>query len=235
MQTNALNEIRTAVRRLLPTGVASSAGPIAGAYPPLAQAELATTGRMRSNRLQEFSAGRAHARAVLLDLGLRSPVVPVGADRAPLWPTGFVGSISHAGELVLAVAAPCTVMRAIGVDLEPSLPLDMDLLNRVCRPEELARLQGSPMPLLLGAKLIFSAKESVYKCVAPLMGIFLEFADLEILFDRGDENFCARGHGPAETLIRPDTVTGSFAEAQGYWVTAAWQRLRPESGQATLR
>jgi 4'-phosphopantetheinyl transferase EntD len=235
METNALNEIRTAVRRLLPTGVASSAGTIAGAYPPLAQAELAVTGRMRSNRLQEFSAGRAHARTVLQELGLRSPVLPVGAHRGPLWPDGFVGSISHAGELALAVAAPCTVLRAIGVDLEPSLPLDMDLLNRVCRPEELARLGASPLPLLLRAKLIFSAKESVYKCVAPLMGIFLEFADLEIQFDRGDGNFRARGHGPAETLIRPDTVTGSFAEVQGYWVTATWQRPRPESGQATLR
>jgi|CXWL01.1.fsa_nt_gi 4'-phosphopantetheinyl transferase EntD len=236
MHPNALTEIQTAVRRLLPAGITSSAGPIADAYPPLAQAELAVTGRMRSNRLQEFSAGRAHARTALQELGLRSPVVPVGADRAPLWPPGFVGSISHAGKLALAVAAPCTVMRAIGVDLEPSVPLDMELLNRVCRPEELARLQTSPMPPHLPlhqAKLIFSAKESVYKCVAPLMGIFLEFADLEILIDTGNGKFCARGHGPAESLISPDTVTGRFAEAGGYWVTIAWQR--PQSGQARIR
>ncbi len=233
MRTPELTAIRTTVRRLLPAGVASSAGPITASYPPLAEPELAATGRMSPRRMQEFSAGRAHARAVLQELGLRAPVVPVRADRGPLWPDGFVGSISHAGELALAVAAPSAVMRAIGVDLEPGLPLDQDLLNRVCRPEEIGRLKASARPLHQ-AKLIFSAKESVYKCVAPLMEVFLDFADLEILFHSADETFCTRGHGPAETLIRPDTITGKFAAAQGYWVTAAWQRLRPESSQTTI-
>ncbi len=226
MPANELTEVSAALRRLLPPGVASSAGLIADAYPPLPPAERATTGRMSSGRLQEFLAGRAHARIVLqslgLGVGLDTPVVPVGADRAPLWPQGFVGSISHAGKLVLAVAAPCTLLRALGVDLEPGLPLERELLNRVCRPEEVTRLSASPEPLRQ-AKLIFSAKESVYKCVAPLMGIFLEFADLEILFDGEQGQFCARGHGPAASLIGPDTVTGRFADAGGYWLTTTWQ------------
>jgi hypothetical protein len=128
------------------------------------------------------------------------------------------------------VAAPCTVVDAIGVDLEPSLPLDPELLNRVCRPEELGRLQEFPSPLLQ-AKLIFSAKESVYKCVAPRMGIFLEFADLEIFFGPGNRDFWARGHGPVESLIVPDTITGRAAEAGAYWVTVAWQRPGSQSGQ----
>jgi len=234
MRAAALIEIRTAVRRLLPAGVASSAGPIADTYPPLAPAELAVTGRMGSTRLQEFSAGRAHARTVLQNLGLSSPVVPVGPDRAPLWPHGFVGSISHAGELALAVAAPSAVMRAIGVDLEPGLPLDYELLNRVCRPEEIVRLQTSPRPLFQ-AKLIFSAKESVYKCLAPLMGLFLDFDDLEILFDREEETFCARGHGQGKSLISCNPVTGRFAEAGGYWITVAWQRPPPGSGRRKAR
>lgn len=188
---------------------------------------------MSSRRLQEFSAGRAQARAVLRALGLASPVVPVGADRAPLWPHGFVGSISHAGEIALAAAAPCTVVRAIGVDLEPSLPLDDELLGRVCRPEELARLEASPR-LLHQAKLIFSAKESVYKCVAPQMGLFLDFSDLEIQFDAAEGTFCARGYGPVTALIRPATVTGRFTEAGGYWITVAWQQPQPGSTEGQM-
>ena len=240
MPANELIEVSAALLRLLPTGVASSVGLIADHYPSLAPAELATTARMSAGRRQEFSAGRAHARIALQSLrvgmgvGLDSPVVPMGADRAPLWPQGFVGSISHAGELVLAVAAPWTLLSALGVDLEPALLLDGDLLNRVCRPEEVTRLADSPEPLR-EAKLIFSAKESVYKCVAPVLGIFLDFPDLEILFDREEEQFHARGHGPAAALIGPDTVTGRFADAGGYWLTAAWQgqgflarRSRPE-------
>ena len=229
MGENALTDVRAALRRLLPPGVASSAGPVAAPYPPLAPAELAATGQMRSLRLQEFAAGRAHARKALQELGLPSPVIPIGANRAPQWPPGFVGSISHAGDLVVVAVAASTVLRAIGVDLEPGIPLDADLLNRVCRPEEVARLRALPSPLHQ-AKLVFSAKESVYKCVAPLLGIFLEFADVEILFDADADGFCARGHGPAEALINPATVNGRFVEAGGYWLTVAWQQPAARSG-----
>ncbi len=228
MDTNSLTDIRAAMRRLLPPGVMSSAGPVAADYPPLAPAELAVTGQMRSIRLQEFSAGRAHARKALQSLGLPSPVIPVGANRAPLWPPGFVGSISHAGGLVVVAAAPSTVLPAIGVDLEPCVPLDTDLLNRVCRPEEVTQLKALPSPLHR-AKLVFSAKESVYKCVAPLMGIFLEFADVEILFGTDDEGFSARGHGPAEALISTETIVGRYSEAGGYWLTVAWHQPGAQS------
>lgn len=229
MGENALTHVQAAMRRLLPPGVASSAGPVAAHYPPLATAERAVTGQMRSIRLQEFSAGRAHARKALQELGLPSPVIPVGSDRAPVWPPGFVGSISHAGGLVVAAAAPSTVLPAIGIDLEPCVPLDTDLLNRVCRPEEATRLMALPSPLHR-AKLVFSAKESVYKCIAPLMGLFLEFADVEILFGTDDQGFCARGHGPAEALISTATVSGRFVEAGGYWLTVAWQQPGARSG-----
>ena len=229
MGTSLLADVCAAMRRLVPPGVVCSAGPIAADYPPLAPAELAATGQMRSTRLQEFSAGRAHARKVLRELGLPSPTIPVSADRAPEWPPGFVGSISHAGDLVVVVAAPGTVLPAIGVDLEPCVPLDIELLNRVCRPEEVARIRSSPAALHR-AKLVFSAKESVYKCVAPLTGVFLEFADVEILFGPDGDGFYAHGHGPAEALITSETVRGRFVAVGGYWLTVAWQwpHVRPE-------
>ena len=226
MDPRLLVDVSAAMRRLVPPGVVSSAGPIAADYPPLAPAELAGTEQMRPIRLQEFRAGRAHARRALQELGLPSPAVLLGADRAPRWPPGFVGSISHAGDLVVAVAAPSTVLPAIGVDLEPCVPLDLELLNRVCRPEEVARIRSSPAALHR-AKLVFSAKESVYKCVAPLMGVFLEFADVEILFGPDGDGFCARGHGTAEALISSATVNGRFAEVGGYWLTVAWQWPEP--------
>lgn len=222
MQESVLLEVRNAIARMLPAGVVASAGAIAGSIATLAAAERPAAARMSHRRLREFSAGREHARAALEQLGLRSPGVAVGPGRAPLWPAGFVGSISHAGNLVLAVAAPTTALRAIGVDLEPAVPLDADLVHRVCRPGELERL-ASPASAAQRAKLIFSAKESVYKCVAPLTGVFLEFEDVEILFDAGTGHFRARGHGPATDLIAPATLTGAFAEGGGYWITAAWQ------------
>jgi 4'-phosphopantetheinyl transferase EntD len=222
MQEPELLEIRAAIARLLPAGVVASAGRIADANAPLTATELTSAARMSPRRLQEFAAGRQHARSALEQLGLRSPELAVGPDRAPQWPEGFVGSISHAGHLVLAVAAQSTALRAIGVDLEPAVPLDADLLLRVCRPEELARLATSASPSR-GAKLIFSAKESVYKCIAPQTGAFLEFEEVEILFEAGVPRFRVRCHGPAAALGGCSDLAGAFVEAGGYWVTAAWQ------------
>jgi 4'-phosphopantetheinyl transferase EntD len=222
MQDPRLPEIRAAIARMLPGVVAASAGAISDPVTPLAAVELKSTARMSPRRLQEFTAGRGHARRALEQLGLHQPEVGVGPDRAPLWPPGYVGSISHAGDLVLAVAARSTALRAIGVDLEPAVPLDADLLQRVCRPEELTRLATSAAPSQR-AKLVFSAKESVYKCIAPLTGVFLEFEDVEILFAAGEERFLARGHGRAAALLVPEGLAGVFVEAGGYWVTAAWQ------------
>ena len=76
----------------------------------------------------------------------------------------------------------------------------------------------------LHAKLIFSAKESVYKCVAPVLGLFLEFADLEIVFSATGEGFHAIGHGPAQGRVSAETVEGGWSEAGGYLLTGAWQR-----------
>lgn len=222
MQEHALLEIRAAIHRMLPAGVVASAGAI-GTHPgPLAPGERAATARMSPRRLREFAAGRGQARQALAELGVESPDLAVGPGRAPLWPAGFVGSISHGGDLVLAVAASSATVRGIGIDLEPDVPLDADLLPRICRPEELARLPASA-DRPRRAKLVFSAKESVYKCIAPRSGVFLEFEDVEILFAIGSDRFQARGHGPAAALLAPATLAGAFATAGGYWVTAAWQ------------
>lgn len=230
MQEPALPAIRAAIARMLPAGVTASAGAIADPAPPLASAEMPPTARMSARRLQEYAAGRGHARMALERLGLQAPAVAVGPGRAPQWPAGFVGSISHAGELVVAIAAPSRLILSIGIDLEPAVPLDADLLHRVCRPEELAG-PGPSAEVSLRAKLIFSAKESAYKCMAPLTGAFLEFEDVEILFADGLNRFQARGHGRAAGLIAPATLTGAFAAAGGYWVTVAWQRSRAANSQ----
>lgn len=230
MRDSDLQEIRAAITRMLPESVVASVGAIASASASLTPAESTSAARMSPGRLQEFTAGRGHAKSALEQLGLHSPEVAVRPDRAPLWPRGYVGSISHSGDLVLAVAARSTALRAIGVDLEPAVPLDSELLQRVCRPEELARLAMSGEPSLR-AKLIFSAKESVYKCIAPHTRSFLEFDEVEILFETGEQRFVARGHGRAGALLAPSTLAGAFIQAGGYWVTAAWQTAPARQGQ----
>ena len=206
--------IRNAFRLLLPDGVAVSVGSIAGSSSTLDESERPATARMSPQRLREFTQGRAEARAALGALGAPTGPLPMGTDRAPIWPPGYVGSISHAGDIAVAVVASRGQIAAVGVDLEPAVPLEPELLSRVCRPEELARLRAVPTPAL-HAKLIFSAKESVYKCLAPVLGLFFEFADLEIVFSGMGKQFHAVGHGPAQGRVRAETVEGGWSEAGG--------------------
>lgn len=228
MSQDLIVELTAALRATLPTGVALSLGSVAGHQPALLGDEIPLAAPMVEKRRQEFMAGRAHARIALKALGVMPQAIPVDSSRAPIWPTGFVGSISHAGELAAAVAAPNRLMAGIGIDLEPASPLDEELLEFVCLPDELARLrEGARHSHDRGpahvAKLIFSAKESVYKCLAPRLGIFLEFADLEIFPDPHTLVFSAQGRGPARSCISPANLSGRFVELGGYWITVAWQ------------
>ncbi|MCE7903231.1 MAG: phosphopantetheinyl transferase [Gammaproteobacteria bacterium PRO9] len=228
MSPELLERITESLKAALPAGTAFSLGPIATDHPPLMGEELPRVRDMAAKRRGEFMAGRAHARAALAALGLPPLALPMGADRAPAWPPGIVGSISHAGDLVVAVAAPARLLHGIGIDVEPATPLDEDLLERVCRPEELARIYGgnmhapNPGPSHL-AKLIFSAKESVYKCIAPRTGIFLEFGDVEILLDPHRPAFSVQGHDAARGHLGPGLLSGRIVELGGYWITATWQ------------
>ena len=66
--------------------------------------------------------------------------------------------------------------RSIGIDIEPAVPLPPDILEMVVTPRELRNIAADP----LRGKLLFAAKEAVYKAAYPLDRVFLEFRDIEI-------------------------------------------------------
>ena len=127
-------------------------------------------------------AGRACAARALRDAGCADADVGVGVGEngAPRWPRGYVGSITHTRSFASAAVAPACVLRGIGIDSE-------ELLDEVTLAEvaplviddgEARLLQGERR--LERATLLFSAKESLYKCLAPLAGVFFEFADARV-------------------------------------------------------
>ncbi len=85
-------------------------------------------------------AGRACARAALVQLGYGAVALPMGTDRAPCWPTGATGSITHTHGYCAAVVAATTQIRALGLDAEPQDSVKPHLWRRICSPEELATL-----------------------------------------------------------------------------------------------
>src|SRR5215467_7349307 len=157
---------------ILPAGVvaAESFGPSGDwkLYPGEAAA-IATAG---PGRRAEFAAGRAVARAALAGLG--APAGPVLPGRAgqPQWPDGVVGSITHCAGYRACAVGLARDMAAIGIDAEPCLALADGLLMAVAGDAERAWLtelstagQGTPWD-----RVLFSAKESVYKAWYPHTG-----------------------------------------------------------------
>ncbi len=136
--------------------------------------EAAAVSRAIPKRETEFAAGRHAAREALAQLGLEPMAIPQGADRAPVWPEGITGSISHCAHCCIAVAAHKADYQSLGVDVEPATPLDADLIDVICTPSEQAWLADQPNSGL-AAKLIFSAKEAFYKAQYPLTGEVIGF------------------------------------------------------------
>ncbi len=165
-------------------------------------------------RLREFSAGRAAARAALAQIGLAPVAIPHGADRAPVWPRGVIGSISHSATQCLAVALPLGVVRGIGIDLEEDTPLAPDLW-----PLVLDAVERSTQVQAQQAKQVFSAKEAAYKAQYPLTKTMLDFHDLRITL--GDGTFQAQLQRAVAPLTAGDRLHGRISRSQGHILTLA--------------
>ena len=151
--------------------------PAAGPLPP----EVA---RSVPKRQAEFVAGRACAREALADAGCASGrEVPIGPLRAPLWPAGFVGSITHAAGVAAAVVAPASLAESLGIDLEVIVSAEQaaSLRASVARDDELARISAAAEGARVAFTTAFAAKEALFKCVAPLVGRYFDFLDAEIV------------------------------------------------------
>lgn len=125
-------------------------------------------------RRAEFATARACAREALARLGVPATPIGGGPRGEPLWPAGVVGSITHCPGLRSCAVARAADVRALGIDAEPDRPLPRGVLATVARPTERARLA----PGL--DRVLFSAKESVYKAWFALTGEALTFGDAEL-------------------------------------------------------
>ncbi|GAA3632123.1 4'-phosphopantetheinyl transferase family protein [Microlunatus ginsengisoli] len=148
----------------------------------LLPAEAAYVARAVPKRYREFVSVRACATDALARLGLsRAPLVP-GPAGAPRWPPGVIGSMTHCPGFRAAAVGWQHRMLTLGIDAEPNAPLPPGVLSNVARPEEAAALTGLPAVGVAWDRLLFSAKESIYKAWYPLMHSPLGFADAVVTF-----------------------------------------------------
>ena len=156
--------------------------------------EEALVARATEKRRQEFAAGRECAHEALSALGLGKVPILRGYRGAPQWPDGIVGSIAHCAGYCAAAVARAQDLVTIGLDAEPNAALPGGVLELISQPAERARLRelAAVSPGIGWDRLLFCAKEAVYKAWFPLTGRWLGFADADITIDATDGTFSAR-------------------------------------------
>jgi 4'-phosphopantetheinyl transferase EntD len=180
--------------------------------------------RAADRRRNEFAAGRRCARALLAQLGHSGMPLLRNDDRAPCWPAGVVGSISHSDALCVVAVARRATHASLGVDVEPDAPLEPRIWRRVCTPAEIERLVGAAPAAERGqlARLVFSAKEATYKSVYPLLGRVFGFQDVELSVDFARRRFTPRLAATIAAQLPPGVAPeGRFARRGGFLFAAA--------------
>ena len=137
--------------------------------------------RWATKRVAEFAAGRLCARCSIEALGVPAQPVLRATDRRPLWPEGILGSITHADGFCAAAVCFSMGRRSIGLDVEVVGRVTPDMWRLTCTPEEIARLENSPLDERDRlASLIFSAKEAFYKCQYVISQQWIGFQDVSV-------------------------------------------------------
>jgi 4'-phosphopantetheinyl transferase EntD len=180
--------------------------------------ERAFVTRAVDKRRREFATSRHCARQALQRLGLPpTPILP-GERGAPIWPVGIVGSMTHCDGYRAAALARRRDTLTVGIDAEPAGPLPDGVFDVITLAEErlMVRDLMATAPGPHWDRLLFCAKEAVYKAWFPLARTFLDFSEARVTFDPAARTFAAQ-------LLVPGPVsafTGRWLAARGLVLTA---------------
>ena len=140
--------------------------------------------RSVAKRQAEFLAGRLCARSALQQLEGLDFIPAIGEDRAPVWPSHISGSITHSTGHAAAIVGHKAQWRGLGMDLENLLPLERAerLAGEILTPDEMQRMAAGPREQVAQlVTLTFSAKESLFKALYPIVQKRFYFEHAEVV------------------------------------------------------
>ena len=161
-------------------------------FPLLPEEEIFLKTLSSNRRKTEFSQGRSCAHHALAKFNLESePITRNTETREPCWPEAVRGSITHSGEYAAAAVGLADDVKGIGIDLENlSRVVDFEINRHICVEQELEWLKTlSPASANQGLRIIFSAKESIFKCLFPISRTYLYFKDATVVIDEDSDEF----------------------------------------------
>lgn len=212
------------IERILPSRVAPAESLKDDDAAVLFPQERAYIARASEGRQKEFATTRACARKAMRLLGVPEVAVLPGLRGAPEWPEGVVGSITHCPGYRAAAVARASDFVSLGVDAEPDEALpDHGMLELIALDEERVRLGelAAAVPGISWDRLLFSAKESVYKTWFPLARRWLGFESADIVIDPSAGTFTARllVPGPLVAGVPLTTLNGRWLADHGLLLT----------------
>ncbi|GGW09992.1 4'-phosphopantetheinyl transferase [Streptomyces capoamus] len=186
---------------------------------PLHPVEEALVARAVAKRRREFAAVRGCARRAMEKLGVPPQPVLSGERGAPRWPDGLAGSMTHCDGYCAAALVRTADLVSLGIDAEPHGPLPEGVGASILLPAEASRLDAlaARWPTVHWDRLLFSAKESVYKAWFPLTRQWLDFSEADITV-RPDADGAPYGTLRAELLVPGPLVGGRRLQVfEGRW------------------
>ena len=157
-------------------------------------------------RKREYRAGRHCASKVLSQLGVENFPLLNDQQRAPIWPTSIVGSLTHCDNFCCVVATNKPDIISLGIDAEPLAALPNETTALICHNSELLSLQTTGLTEGYWRKVIFSAKEAFYKAYFPLCRQYLDFLEAKVKIQPGktsSQKFITHGEFVIQLLTPP--------------------------------
>lgn len=170
-------------------------------------------------RKAEYLAGRYAASKVLEQFGYVGYTLLPNQDGIPRWPSGIQASISHNDSTAICVASMGNgIIRGVGVDVERYIGLDLQssVGDLISSPAERALLMEAGVPLAAALTLIFSAKESFFKAVYPLVKSYFDFKVAELVgINTVAKTFCIKLLcNLDDSFVKGWTAKGSYMESK---------------------
>jgi enterobactin synthetase component D len=174
-------------------------------------------------RQWQYRAGRLCAMQALAALGYPNPGMVIARSQSgvPLWPAGTIGSITHTDDYVSAAVARADRIRAIGIDTE-GIVSDARLRTiqgTVAWASEIAAARSAGCDRQTAATLVFSAKESIFKCLHAEVGRIFDFRDVRLVaVDLTKRRFTARVARTLSPAWRASTLIEGCVDVDERWV-----------------
>jgi 4'-phosphopantetheinyl transferase EntD len=162
-------------------------------------------------RRNEFAAGRICARRALATLGFIESPLLTDKGRAPVWPQGATGSISHSDGYCVAVVGFAKNFAGIGIDTESIGNVQRHLWEQVFQAEEISKLELLAEPQRVAmATVLFCAKEAFYKCQFSLTRAWLGFEEVNVHATEG-KFYISLGSGRVSNAFADRSFHGKYA------------------------